>query len=86
MLCCVGLFAGAILGGVAGIPWLPYLTMPLGGGVGLLADITIFRTLGKKNQSKEEQQKEPTANQSCCTGIFNLASKKKQNPVGISEN
>jgi len=75
MLCCVGLFAGAILGGAAGIPWLPYITMPLGGGVGLLADVMIFRTIDKKRKS-EEQQKETGMNQMCCASIFNLKKKK----------
>jgi hypothetical protein len=87
MLCCVGLFAGAILGGAAGIPWLPYVTMPLGAASGLLADIKIFRTLEKKNEPNEEPQKEQDTNQFCCASIFNLMNKKKkQTPVVVSEN
>jgi len=86
MLCCVGLFAGAMLGGAAGIPWLPYVTMPLGGAAGLLADITIFRTLEKKSELKEGAQKEPATNQVCCADVFNLMNKKKQTSVVASEN
>lgn len=87
MLCCIGLFAGAILGGAAGIPWLPYVTMPLGGAAGLLADIKIFRTLEKKNTSKEEPRKEPAINQFCCgASIFNMMNKKKNRLSVASEN
>lgn len=86
MLCCIGLFAGAMLGGAAGVPWLPYVTMPLGGGIGLLADIKIFRAIDKKRESEEQQQKEIGINQMCCASIFNLRKKKKQTEVVAKEN
>jgi len=80
MLCCVGLFIGVIAGAYFGVPWAPYLTIPLGAAGGLLADITIFRTIDKKNKrgSEEEEQKETSRNQMCCASIFNLKKKKRR--------
>jgi hypothetical protein len=79
MLCCVGLFAGLIAGAYLGVPWAPYVTIPLGTAGGLLGDITIFRLL----QKKEPKEQQPVMDQPCCA-ILNL--KKKKERQLVSEN
>ncbi len=54
MLCFAGVFAGLIAGAYMGVPWAPYLTIPLGTTGGLLADITIFGAFERKKDTKEE--------------------------------
>jgi hypothetical protein len=80
VLCCAGLFAGVIASAYLGVPWAPYLTIPLGASGGLLADITIFRVFERKRESKEQQ---PVADQPCCA-ILNLR-KRKQEQIAVAE-
>ena len=80
MLCCAGLFAGVIAGAYLGVPWVPFLTIPLGATGGLLGDIAIFRAFERKRESKEQQ---PITDQPCCA-ILNLG-KKKQEQIAVAE-
>jgi hypothetical protein len=68
MLCCAGLFAGVIAGAYLGLPWAPYVTIPVGAAGGLMADITIFRAFERKRRSEEQQ---PVTDHLCCA-ILNL--------------
>lgn len=74
MLCCAGLFAGLIAGAYLGVPWAPYLTIPLGAAGGLLADITIFRAFERKRDTKEELS---VFDQQCCA-ILHTGRRTKQ--------
>jgi hypothetical protein len=74
MLCCVGLFAGVMVGAYLGVPWAPYVTIPLGTAGGLLGDITIFRAFERRSKSKEQQ---PIMDQPCCA-ILNIRKKKQE--------
>lgn len=82
MLCCAGLFAGVLAAAYLGVPWAPYVTIPLGTAGGLLGDIAIFGMIGKKKRGseaeEEQQEKETDMNLMCCASIFNLRKKKKQ--------
>ncbi|AIC15504.1 hypothetical protein NVIE_012700 [Nitrososphaera viennensis EN76] len=81
MLCCVGLFAGVIAGAYLGVPWAPYLAIPLGAAGGLLGDITIFRAFERKRESKEQQQ--TAIGKPCSAAILNLKRKKKQDQIVV---
>lgn len=79
MLCCVGLFAGVVAGAYLGLPWAPYVTIPLGAAGGLLADIKIFHAFEKKRKPNEQQKAaEPSMNEMCCASIFNLRKKNRR--------
>jgi hypothetical protein len=82
MLCCAGLFAGVIAGAYLGVPWAPYITIPLGTAGGLLGDVTIFRAFERRSKSKEPQ---PVMDQPCCA-ILNLRMKKKDQIALAAEN
>lgn len=82
MLCCAGLFAGVIAGAYMGVPWAPYLTIPLGAAGGLLGDITIFRAF-ERSKSKEQQQ--PIMDQPCCA-ILSIRKKKQEQIMVAIEN
>lgn len=81
MLCCAGLFAGVIAGAYLGVPWAPYLTIPLGAAGGLFADITLFRAFERRSKSKEQ----PVTDQPCCA-ILNIRKKKQEQIAVATEN
>ncbi len=49
MLCCIGLLLGSVIGSTLGIP---YITIPLGGAIGLFADIKILRAFNRSRTCK----------------------------------
>lgn len=79
VLCCAGLFAGAMAGAYLGIPWVSFVTIPLGAADGLLADIKLFRAVQKRNRSMEQQS---AVDQPCCA-ILRL---KKRHDQKVAEN
>jgi hypothetical protein len=79
MLCCAGLFVGVLAGAYLGVPWAPYITIPLGAAGGLLGDITIFRAFERRSKSKDQQ---PVMDQPCCA-ILNVR-KKKQDKIAVA--
>jgi hypothetical protein len=79
MLCCAGLFAGVMAGAYLGMPWAPFVAIPLGAAGGLLADIKLFRAAEKRNRSMEQQS---VGDQPCCA----ILSLKKRRGQKVAEN
>lgn len=79
MLCCAGLFAGAMVGAYLGVPWAPFLMMSLGAAGGLMADIKIFRAVEKRIKSEKQQS---TVDQPC----YALLSLQKKRSLKADEN